>query len=57
MITYDPETKTVTMNLTDLVHCGFDYDEFLDALFVDGLDATITPDKLVVDFSDASISR
>lgn len=55
MITYDPKTKVVTMNLSDLVHCGFNYDEFRDALFVDGLDDAITPDKLVVNFSDASI--
>jgi len=51
VITYDPETKTVTMNLADLVHCGFDHDEFRDALFIDGLDDTIVPEKLVVDFS------
>lgn len=55
VITYDPETKTVTMSLADLVHCGFNYDEFRDALFVDGLDDVIAPEKLVVDLSDASI--
>jgi len=52
MIRYNTETKTVTMNLTDLVHCGFDCDEFRDALFIDGLDDTIVPEKLVVDFLD-----
>lgn len=54
MITYDPETKTVTMSLADLVHCGFDCDEFKDAIFIDGL-PEIVPEKLIVDFSDASI--
>jgi len=55
MITYDPKTKVIKMNLADLVHCGFNYEEFRDALFIDGLDDTIVPEKLVVNLSGASI--
>lgn len=55
MITYDPKTKVMTMNLADLVHCGFNHEEFRDALFIDGLDDTIVPEKLVVNLSDAGI--
>jgi len=51
MIKYDPKTNVLTMDLTDLEHCGFDHDEFKAALFLAGIDDTIVPEKLVVNFS------
>lgn len=51
MIKYDPKTNVVTMDLVDLEHCGFDHDEFKAALFLAGMDDTIVPEKLVVNFA------
>jgi hypothetical protein len=52
MITFDRETKTVSMNLVDLEHCGFDHDDYLGELFLAGLNADDPelqwPDTLIV---------
>lgn len=54
MIKYDAETKTVTMDLVDLEHCGFDHDEYLQEVFLAGLSDTYKsiqwPETLIVKF-------
>lgn len=54
MIEYDKETKTVTMSLVDLEHCGFSHEEYLNLLFCSGFDISDEnldwPDKVIVIF-------
>jgi len=59
MITYDEETKTVSMDLVDLEHCGFDHAEYCAELFLAGLNEFDPhlqwPDKLIVNFAGGCI--
>lgn len=59
MIKFDPETKTVTMDLVDLEHCGFDHDDYKSELFLAGLndtDPVITwPEKMVINFAGGAV--
>ncbi|HML21864.1 MAG TPA: hypothetical protein PKD09_09460 [Aggregatilinea sp.] len=50
MLTYDPATRTVTMNLTSLEHCGFDHEQFDDELFIHGYESeeARAPEKIIV---------
>jgi len=59
MIRYDKETKTVTMDLVDLEHCGFDHDVYRGELFLHGLDETDPdlqwPEKIIVNFKSGAV--
>ena len=62
MITYDPKTKTVKMDLVDLEHCGFDHDEYQSELFLSGLlhinqsnPDLEWPEYLMVNFKDGAV--
>ncbi len=52
MIQWDKATDTVTMDLVDLEHCGFDVAEYRAELYVAGIDdeAAGDPASLVVNF-------
>jgi hypothetical protein len=32
------DKRTMVMSLVDLEHCGFDYDEYIGELFLNGID-------------------
>jgi hypothetical protein len=57
MITYDRTTKTTTMNLVDLEHCGFDVDEYHDELYLAGIEDENAkwPDSLLVRFKKGAV--
>lgn len=57
MMRWDPETKTVHMNLVSLEHCGFSHDEYRGELHLMGIDdeAAKWPDKIVVEFKAGAV--
>jgi hypothetical protein len=58
MITYDKKTETVTMDLINLEHCGFNQDEFLQELFLSGIDekGCTFPNKIVINFRKIALT-
>jgi hypothetical protein len=62
MITYDPKTKTIKMDLVDLEHCGFDHTEYQSELFMAGLleinkpnPALEWPETMIINFSGGAV--
>ena len=59
MITYDAEHRVIVMDLVDLEHCGFDYDEFYYEIETSGItdeDAAF-PMALLVNFAGGHALR
>ncbi len=48
---YLPEQNVVVMTLSDLEHCGFDYEEFNKELYFSGCEAANWPIALLVNFA------
>ena len=48
---YLPRKNVLVMSLADLEHCGFEYDEFFDELFLHGCEAADWPVALLVNFA------
>jgi hypothetical protein len=54
---FHKDLKIITMSLVDLEHCGFNYEEFLGELFLNGIDdkEAEMPVMLAVDFIGGAV--
>lgn len=57
MMKYHKKSRIMEMELYDLEHCGFDYEEYLKELFLHGFDDedAENPTALIVNFAGGSV--